>query len=139
MSKHDAEFKRLMRGMKKLPTNVQKNIMNGSTRAAAVVMKKEAKANAPENEGDLKKAITVRKRRTKYKTQTLYIVAVMFGKNSKYDAFYASMIEFGTMYFTAKPFMRPAFDNNWRSSVTVAREYIKKRLPKEIRKMKVGR
>ncbi len=139
MANHDAEFKRLLRGMKKLPQNVQKNIMNGSTRAAAAVMKKEAQANAPMDQGDLKKAITVRKRRTKDKTQTLYAVAVMFGKNSKYNAYYASMVEFGTMYFTAKPFMRPAFDNNWRSSVTVAREYIKKRLPKEIFKMKAGR
>ena len=137
-AKHDAEFKKLLRGMGKLPQNIQKNIMTGANRAAAAVIRDEARATAPQDEGTLKKAITVKKLRSKKRTDTIHAVAVTYGRGAKHNSWYASFLEFGTAHFAARPFMRPAMEKKLPQTVEAARAYMFKRTAKEIIKIKAG-
>jgi len=136
--------KKVLDGLKKFPQNVQKNIMNGSTRAAAVVIQKEARALVPTETGNLKKSIVVRKRRARKNTKTVYSVAITYKRQKenkediKNDGYYGVFVEYGTKFIAARPFMRPAFNRKWRSTVKVAREYIAKRVEREALKIKRG-
>ena len=145
MTQNERDFQKLLKGMKKFPQNVQKNIVNGSTRAAAAKIRAATKSAVPIDTGNLKDAIVVRKGKSQDKTKTFYRVAVLYSRDKNRqitdgkDGYYATMVEYGTIHQVAQPFMRPAFEANWRTSVTVARNYIAKRLPKEVKKMKAGR
>ena len=137
-SKSDQDFKKLMKGLGKFPANIQKNVMTGANRAAAVVIQKEARLLAPKDKGDLQKSIVVRKTRSKGRTDTIHKVALTFGKNSKYNGWYGSFLEFGTVHMAARPFMRPALYKKQISVVEASREYVAKRYAKEVAKIKAG-
>ena len=137
-TKSDLEFKKLMKGLGKFPANIQKNVMTGANRAAAAVIQREARALAPKKTGNLSKSITIRKTRSKGRTDTIHKIALTFGKNSKYNGWYGSFVEFGTAHFAAKPFMRPAMIKKTPASVEASREYLAKRYAKEVAKIKAG-
>lgn len=158
MNNSDAQFKKLMKGLKKFPANIQKNVMNGAIRSSAVEIQKEAKENVPFGTGNLRDSIVVIKGRTKDKSKTIYKVALKYTKQKDQersvsafgvkvitqnkaggaDGYYGSMVEYGTEKQDKQPFMRPALMNKHKSSIETARRYIAKRLPKEASKIKGG-
>lgn len=123
---------KVLSSLKILPENIQKNVMSGAIRAGCKPLVKEAKLNAPEDKGTLKKSIGITKRKTKNKHFNWYSVSPRRG--GKYDAFYAHMVENGTSKMPAQPFLRPAFENQDKESIEAAKEYMRKRIPKEIEK-----
>lgn len=145
---YEAEVKKVLKGMKKFPTNVQKNIMRGATRAAAKVVQQNAINNAPDLSGTLKKSIVVRGGRSRDKQFTEAVVKITYterdarkGKEKRVatnNAFYASMVEYGTKDTAAQPFLRPAGEQSKGEVVRVARDYIIKRYSKEAAKIKRG-
>ena len=52
------------------------------------------------------------------------------GRDEKDDAFYGHMVEYGTRYTTAQPFMRPALDENEDKVVEAYKNEIQKQLDK---------
>jgi len=47
---------------------------------------------------------------------------------SKLDAFYAAMVEFGTIKMDAKPYLRPAIDTRTPQALDVAAQYARERV-----------
>jgi HK97 gp10 family phage protein len=146
----------LDKAVKKLSDKVQKQVLNKAARAGARVVQKRAKSLAPVKSGALRRAIRVVTLKMP-KGQAKAAVTIKSGKGEKREAFYAHFVEFGTRKHaigrgsvktqtrtgrpgqqrgaihpgtTAKPFMRPAFDETEREQLdaigdTLAKEIIK--------------
>jgi len=144
----------LHKTLQELPAKIERNGLRGGLRAGAKVLEGAAKARVPVKQGDLRSSIRV-SMRTSSKTGT--VRAQVKAGNKK--AWYAHLVEFGTarhwikpknrksLFFAGlakevvdhpgakkKPFMRPAFDGQWRAALTAMADYIRTRLPKEIKK-----
>lgn len=125
---------KLLKTLKIFPERVQKNIMTGAVRAATKPIIDDARKNVTVDTGNLKKSIGVVKRKSSDKSIIWFTVSPR--KGGKNNGFYGHMIEFGTSKMAAQPFMRPAFENQDQQSIEAAKEYMKKRIPKEIEKAK---
>lgn len=146
----------LQRALQDLPVKIERNVMRGAVNAGGQVFRKEARANVPVKSGDLRNSIRV-------SVRVSAKAGVIDGtvKAGDRKAFYAHMVEFGTQRHVikarkggmlningrlvsqvdhpgarAKPFMRPAFDKAGQASIKAFADYIRKRLPTEIAKLK---
>lgn len=134
-----AEFRKLQKHLRSLPARIQKNVVTGANRAGTVEVLKEVRKNVPVDEGEVKKAIYVKKRKTK-KTEVRHSVTIRKKKlknginGSKNTAQVAYYLEYGTENMRERRFIRPALSSVGQRPVTVARAYFKKRLPKELAK-----
>jgi HK97 gp10 family phage protein len=123
-------FKELESNLKALPLRLARNVVARATYAGAVVVRDAARKNAPVKTGKLKKSIRIKKRRSRRgSTEIVYAVSP--------QVFYGHMVEKGTPPHVikakfkkamgkdgkfglivkhkgakAKPFLRPAFDDN---------------------------
>lgn len=108
-----------MEGLQKafavLPKELHAKALKPAVSAAAAVVRKQAKANAPVDEGTLRKAIYQTRSRSESGTfQETAIVGVRFGRKYRrrgQDAWYWRFLEFGTVKMPARPFLRPAFES----------------------------
>ena len=126
------DVKKVMKALKELPNNIQKNIMVGATRAGAKVVSDEAKTLVPVKYGRLKKSIGIIKRRSK--NRNIISFSVSPRKGGKNDGFYGRFIELGTSKMSAKPFLRPALEKSVEETLKASKDYIAKRLPEEVAK-----
>lgn len=133
MIKSDIDSKKLLKALKKLPLNIERNVMVGSTRAGAKVVSDEAKRLVPVKYGRLKKSIGIIKRKTKRGITSFSISPRRGGKN---DGFYGRFIELGTSKMIARPFLRPALEKSVDQVLIASKQYIAERLPKEVAKAK---
>jgi len=90
--------------------------------AAATPIAKAAIAKAPERTGQLRKSIKKRSRVNKSTGR----VAVFVGVNRK--GFFGMHIEFGTKTAPARPFLRPAFDENAQEAVLRFKRFLAKKV-----------
>ena len=121
----------ILRKLKKLPEKIQQRVVVGAVRASAKPIIKEARALVPKKTGTLKKSIGVVKRRSKDKNIVHFSIAPLRKKGGWYGGF----IEFGTKKMSPKPFIRPAFEKKGLETIDYAREYMKKRIDKELAKL----
>jgi HK97 gp10 family phage protein len=134
-------LKELQAAMNKLSADMAGKIARQATAAAAGVVRKAAKANAPVDSGNLKAAIVMKRKRSTNLTEE-YNVAVRAGKKSDVknakagtgklgkDAYYARFVEFGTVKTPPNPFLAPALSDN----VQQATDAMKKRLEDRLKK-----
>lgn len=143
----------LHKELEKLPTKIEKNATRGALRAGAKVFRDRAKELAPVKTGTLRDSIKIKTSARKGKA----IKATVQAGSS--DAYYAHMVEQGTIAHLIKPrsrkslfiaglfmevvehpgagahpFMRPAFDEKHKEAVQAMAAYLRKRIPKEIAK-----
>ena len=134
-----ADLEKRLRG---LSDKLAKNVLRGAVRAGAVVIQKEAKAKVPiasgpylhgrkgiktwYQPGTLKKGIKIRSAPRGKAKGIEYWVYV--SKN----LFWWKFIEFGTSKKGKRPFMRPAFDTKKEAATTAIRDYMAKRIDKEL-------
>ncbi len=143
--------KELLDNLAKLPDRVAKNITLGALRAGGKVFRDLARTLVHSVSGKLAKSLRVIKRRTQGDEMAVAIIAGGTGK--KDDAYYASMVEFGTAphridprdggalqigsVFAEKayhpgasphPYMRPALDRGAQGATDAVADYIRKRL-----------
>lgn len=146
-------FKKVKKALDKLPGTIQQKVVVGATRKATSVIAKEAKANVPERTGLLKKSIGVakaKKKDTPHNHVKFFVVPkskILFSKKVdladgstgklkvQANAYYAHMIEFGTVNMVAQPFLRPAMESKADESVKAFQQYALKRVDKEIAKL----
>ncbi|NOX15963.1 MAG: hypothetical protein GXP61_08065 [Epsilonproteobacteria bacterium] len=148
----------ILRKLDKLPQKIKKSVLSGAVRAAAKPIIKEARALAPENLGILKMSIDVVKRKSENPNIIHYSIAPL----NKKGGFYGGFIEFGTYAkldhslvrkskgkrgkrreeivakgfgITHHPFMRPAFEKKAHETIDYAREYMRKRIDRELAKL----
>lgn len=91
-----------------ITAEIEKTAMDRLETAAGYVMGR-ARQNVPVDSGRLRDSIRV----VRLKGDPRLNVRVYAGNRKKREeggAFYAHMIEFGTVKMTAKPFLRPAFN-----------------------------
>jgi HK97 gp10 family phage protein len=147
MSKNNSDsLKSLKKALKQFPKNVQKNIATGAVRAGCKPILTKARSNAPREDGDLKKSIKIRKRRSPKNNRAIVHFSVSAGNNiktpkGKKRIFYAAFVEWGYTAVNgravmARPFMRPAFETEAHKCIDATKAYYAKRIPKEIAKLK---
>jgi HK97 gp10 family phage protein len=134
-------LKELQAAMNRLSSDMAGKIARQATAAAAGVVRKSARDNAPVDTGNLKASIVMKRKRSTNLTEE-YNVAVRAGKKSDVkkakggtgklgkDAYYARFVEFGTVKMTPRPFLSPALSNN----VQQATDAMKKRLEARLKK-----
>ena len=127
------DTKKLIETLQKFPKNIQKNVMVGAVRAGANVIRDEARRKVPIKTGTLKKSIVSIQRKAQ-NGQITFSVTPSKGKPN--DGWYAHFVEFGTSHSSAKPFLRPAFDQSNNESLEASKRYIAERIPKELAKAK---
>lgn len=153
---HVAGLKELQAALKELPQRIARNVLRGAVGAGAAVIRNEAKARAPVSTGDaraghpppgtLRRSIYQKQIRelSSAVKQTFY-VGVRKGKhyrnqgkkgNLSQDAYYAKFVEFGTAKMAARPFMRPAFEAKKGEAVQAIKDYLAKRIPEEVDKLR---
>ncbi len=123
---------KLLNALKEFPINIQNNVMEGAVRAAAKPIVEEARRLVPKDSRNLEKSIGTTKRKGTKGTEVVFAVSARRG--NPHDGFYAHMVEFGTSKMSAKPFMRPALEKQERQSIEASKEYIAKRIDKEVLK-----
>lgn len=145
----------LHKTLQELPATIERNVLRGGLRAAGNVVRDEAKRLAPPDQtGDLRKSIRVSMR---VRSKAGWVNANVKAGDKK--AWYARLVELGTarhwirpkskksLFFAGlareavdhpgakpKPFMRPAFDTKAQAAIEAMAEYIRQRLPKELKK-----
>lgn len=131
------EMKQVLKALKKLPINIQKNVMVGATRASATVVSDEAKHILYQKTliktGGLWESVGVTKRKSLAGTVRFSVSPRKGGKN---HGFIGRFMELGTSKMVAKPFLRPALEKSVDEVLKASKDYIAKRLPKEVVKAK---
>jgi HK97 gp10 family phage protein len=124
------EFKAEVKGLSKLeenlralPDNLARKAVKAAVKDGGDVIQNEMVRLAPRNTGFLASHIVVQVKMDKFGEAVAKIGPAK-------DAFWGGFNEFGTRFMRAQPFMRPAFDLQWR----VALERIRLRLADEIKK-----
>jgi len=115
-----------------LTDKIQKNVMVGATRASAREVQKEAKHLVRIRTGNLKLSVVVRK--LKVQKDGVVRFTVITTNKEPNDGYYGRFLEFGTAKMSARPFLRPAYENKKEEVVTAFEEYAIKRIDKEIEK-----
>jgi HK97 gp10 family phage protein len=90
-----------------ITAEVEKKAMDRLARAGELVADK-ARQNVPVKSGKLKASIRV----TRLKGDPKQNIRVYAGSRQKGGAFYAHMVEYGTVKMPAKPFLRPALNSS---------------------------
>jgi len=129
------ELKKLSKSLKLFAVNVQRNIVNGSTRAAANVVKDEMKTRVPYEYGTLEDALQVKKQKSS-KDKSIYSagikrIVVENGKKLKNTKQIAYYLEYGTRKMPPQSFIRPSLHAVGNRPLEAARKYFFTRLPKE--------
>jgi len=109
-------FDELDRAVQLLPERVAARVLKNAVRAAARVIVKVAKQNAPKKTGDLKKAIAVKAGKVKDDTVFAYVVI------KKEKAWYGFLVEWGTKVFSARHFILNAFSSTKTSQLAALKK-----------------
>jgi HK97 gp10 family phage protein len=146
----------LQRALRELPVNIGRNVLRGAVSAGAAEVRQEAKNKAPVYHGDvtqghppagtLKRSLYQKQiRELSDNFRQVFFVGVRRGKkyqkqgkngNLSQDAFYWTFVEFGTEKMPAQSFLRPAFESRKQAAVDRMKEYMTKRIPDEVAKLK---
>ncbi len=137
---NQVELKKLLTSMRKFPQNIQKNVVNGSTRAAAKVVATEMKSRVPYEYGTLESAIRVKKMRAKpnesvYSAGIKKIVVDNGNGGLKNTKQYAYYLEYGTKNMPPQSFIRPSLYGVGNRPLAEAQRYFFSRLPREKKKL----
>lgn len=144
----------LHKTLQELPVTIERNIMRGGLRAAGKVIETEAKRLVRVESGEVRDSIRVSMR---VRSKAGWVNAQVKAGGKK--AWYARLVEFGTarhwirpknkksLFFAGlmreavdhpgakkRPFMRPAFDTKAKAAIEAMADYIRARLPKELKK-----
>lgn len=130
-------FEEIEKLLKKLPDKPAEKALRAGVRSGGNIIKKAAQQRVPIDSGTLEKSIFV-KTQTKNFRQTGVMqvaIATQSGRTARHDAYYAHMVEFGTSKMGARPFMRPALEENTQKVINKAGQIILKRIEKEAEKL----
>lgn len=127
--------------MRSLSADMAGKVARQATAAGAGVARKNIKARVPVDTGNLRAAVVMKRVRDTNLTEE-YVVAVRKGKRRDVtaakkgegklgkDAYYAHMVEFGTVKMPAQPFVRPGFEESVQPATEAIRKRLKARLDK---------
>jgi len=115
----------------RLPQAVRQRVLRAALRAGAKIIVRQAKALAPVDSGALKKHIRARANR-KGKRGCVDISIGVFARKGQDYPYYWRFLELGTCNLSARPFLRPALDNQQIQVIEAIRKKLKQRIDAEI-------
>jgi HK97 gp10 family phage protein len=127
--------------MSRLSADMAGKVARQATAAGAGVVRRAARRGAPVDSGNLAAAIVMKRQRQSRLTEE-YLVTVRKGKTRDAkagktgqakqgkDAYYARFVEFGTVKMPARPFLRPALENNLQAATDAMAQRLKQRIEK---------
>jgi HK97 gp10 family phage protein len=116
--------------MKNMADEAEK-IVDEAARKAATIVKEDAKSKVKVVSGKLRDSIDIKPEKSKKKTKKTYRV---YSKGVRQGGVrYAFAVEAGTSKMEAKPFLRPALDENKRNIINTVNETIGKGIDKAVR------
>ena len=126
----------LAKALRTLPVKVEKQIIREATKAAAEPVLHAARSHAPVLTGDLVASLKITTKTSSKKSSfTARVQAAgqgaKTGNDYTGDQFYAAFQEFGTSHQPARPFMRPAFDENVDKAIGIMATLVKSGLERE--------
>lgn len=129
-------FREMSNVLKKLDRDVERKLGLSALRSGARKILAEAKRRVRKKTRRLEKAIIIKALPKKSKVIQLAI-GVKRGKkrNDETGAWYGHLIEFGTKFMPAKPYLRPALDSRHKEAIRV----VGKRLWQLINKTVLGK
>jgi HK97 gp10 family phage protein len=127
-------LEQLNANMKKLPDKIQKRSLNKAGRAGARVIQKKARQIVQVLKGTLKRSIVVRTGKSEAGTAVVFVTTDS-GKNTKNDGWYAHMVEFGTKFAKAFPFMSKAFEDTHKEQLDAVGDSLAKSIIEETAKL----
>ncbi len=113
--------KELELSLKKLGVELEHKVATNALKASARFLLKKAKKNAPKRTGLLKKHFFVK---------ALPLKSGTIGVKAMVGTSYAHLVEFGSKKSAAKPFLRPAFDENQEGMLKAMADGFKKEFKK---------
>jgi HK97 gp10 family phage protein len=122
----------LERAMRDYGPRFANNQSGKALRAAAKPIVKTARALVPVRTGALKKSITTKLGRVKNGQRTIKI-----GFRTPASR-YAHLVEYGTRFMAARPFMRPALDTGAQTALTEMQRVLTVGIEEESRKRGIG-
>jgi HK97 gp10 family phage protein len=141
-TKQTVDFSPLDRALKELPKTTAGNVLTRTLLAAADPILKDAIANAPDDPAtgapDLKTSIFKKKGKNGQRIFRRTVNVMVLAPNVRNPntnvqtgiAFYGRALEYGTGDMPAKPYMRPAFDNNVQVTIKIIGDELKKQIEK---------
>ncbi len=116
----------LVRNLEAMPEVIRNKAVGKGTKEGAKIIQQAAISLAPEDSGRLKQNIVVRERKdTIFDSEHQVVIRAQGKADNPRNSFYAYFLEYGTSKMAAKPFMRPAFEQNKESAVATMAGYIK--------------
>lgn len=130
----------LVKTLTDMPDAIRDKAVGKGTKEGAKVIQEAAIKHAPQDSGRLKENIVVRQNKdTKFDSEHSVVVRKIGKADNPKNSYYAYFLEHGTSKMTAKPFMRPAFEQNKESAVAVLAGYIREAVAAYRIKMRGGR
>ena len=130
MNINQVEMKKLLKQLNTFDDRLHKRILTGAIKAGAKTIQDSAQQYAPLDAGDLRDSIKVKKGTMKFKRKqgfnkftNLYYVGIDTSMG-----WYANIIEFGSRFVSADPFMAPAYELQNQNVLHAAKFYIKRRI-----------
>lgn len=114
---------------------IAKKALRTAARKGMTIVRDDVKANAPEDQSDDADRIKVKTSvalTTRFRGSNLYVkVGIRGGAKKNPDTpYYWRMVEFGTKYQPARPFMLPALESNGEAVMAAVVDELKKALDK---------
>ena len=129
-------LRELSRKLRQLPVKVANKHLNRATSQASTIVVKAAKQKVPVLTGTILRSIKKRKQRTRNKfiaTTGVGVVSDKSGRSSGTDAFYWTFVEFGTSKMAARPFIRPALEENTAQATAKIKDVLARAIVSEAR------
>lgn len=119
-------FKELDALLTQLPDEIAKKVVEQTVRAGAKVVLDAAKLKVPVRTGRLKKSLSIKKNTAAFKNygSVKYAVGANLSARKGTTAPHAHLVEFGTVKTAAKPFLRPALEENREKVFSVFRSML---------------
>lgn len=127
----------LERKLSRLKAATQKKIVRKALRAAAKPIRDDAKANAPVDEGDLRKNIKVRAmRRSRVRLGVIVRTGTRdeMGIPADSNWYYPAIVEYGYDDVPANPYLRNALDKNRQQALRTMGAEISSGIDREARR-----
>jgi len=125
----------VQQALKKLPDKVEQRVLDDAVRAGAQVILKEAKARVRVRSGALKRSIALGALAAGQRRRPGQIFVGVKEPESER----AHLLEFGTRYARAFPFLRPAVDTRRRAFIKKVADMLGKGVEREATKLGRGR
>ncbi len=126
---NEAELAELEKRLNAVADTIAKKALRSAARKAMNEVRKEARENAPEETGLLDKNFGLLTR-AKDGEVSAKIGIRRGAKENDSTPFYFRFLEFGTKDMQARPFLRPALENNAEHVLSVLAEELRKALDK---------